>query len=176
MFPLLGVLFLDHLLELVCFLAQLRKGLLYGIGFLSAFLSGAEIRFFRSVFLKTMAIVSIVRRARAPMLLAKAAVCLGTSFLWDSGTVVSTRLLRTLFIAVRRFLVARSDGLFGSFLATLLAVRSFLKARSVGLIGYFLATYGIDCLERQKEQTHVHKSPTFLMKVELIRPRVRARL
>jgi hypothetical protein len=50
MFPLLGVLFLDHLLQLV--LAQLREGLLYRIGFLSAFLSGAEIRFSRSVFLK----------------------------------------------------------------------------------------------------------------------------
>ncbi len=100
MFPLLGVLFLDHLLKLIRFLAQLREGLLYGIGFLSAFLSGAEIGFFRSVFLKTMAITSIVRRARLPILLAKVAVFLGTSFLWDSGTVVSTRLQCTLFIAV----------------------------------------------------------------------------
>ena len=98
----------------------------------------------------------------APMLLAKVAVFLGTSFLWDSGTVVSTRLLRTLFIAVRRFLVARSNGLFGSFLATLLVVLGFLVARSVGLIGYFLATYALNCPERQKEQTHVHRSPTFL--------------
>ena len=108
MFPLLGVLFLDHLLKLVHFLALLRKRLLCGIGFLSAFLSGAEIGFFRSVFLKTMAIASIVRRVRAPMLLAKVAVFLGTSFLWDSGAVVSTRSLRTLFIAVRSFLVVRS--------------------------------------------------------------------
>ncbi len=46
MFPLLGVLFLDHLLELVRFLTQLREGLLYGIGFLSAFLSGTEIQLF----------------------------------------------------------------------------------------------------------------------------------
>jgi hypothetical protein len=176
MFLLLGVHFLDHLLELVQFLTQLREGLLYGIGFLSAFLSGAEIGFFRSVFLKTTAIASIVRRACAPMLLAKVAVFLGTSFPRDSGTVVSTRSLRTFFIAVQRFLVARSNGLFGSPLATLLAVQSFLVARSVGLIGYFLATYALDCLERQKEQTHVHRSPTFLVKVELILPRVRARL
>jgi hypothetical protein len=143
MFPHLGVFFLDHLLELVRFLAQLREGLLYGIGFLSAFLSGAEIGFFRSVFLKTTAIASIVRRARTPMLLAKVAVFLATSFLWDSGTVVSTRLLRTLFIAVR---------------------------------GYFLATYPLDCIERQKERTHVHRNPTFLVKVELILPHVRAGL
>jgi len=87
MLPLLGVLFLDHLLELVQFLAQLRKGLLYGIGFLSAFLSGAEIRFFRSVFLETTTIVSIVCRVRTPMLLAKVAVFLGTSFPRDSGTL-----------------------------------------------------------------------------------------
>jgi hypothetical protein len=151
MFPLLGVLFLDHLLELVQFLAQLREGLLYRIGFLSAFLSGVEFGFFHSVFLETTAIASIVHRVRAPMLLAKVAVFLGTSFLQDSRTVVSTRSLRTLLLAVQRFLVARSNGLFGSFLATLLAVRSFLVARSVGLIGYFLATYALDCLERQKE-------------------------
>ena len=129
MFPLLGVLLLDHLLELVRFLAQLREGLLYGIGILSAFLSGGEIVFFRSIFLKTTAIARIVRRVRAPMLLAKVAVFLGTSFLRDSGTVVSTRSLRTLIIAVRRFLVARSDGLLGS----------------------FLATYTLGCLERHKE-------------------------
>jgi hypothetical protein len=97
---------------------------------------------------------SIVRRVRAPMLLAKVAVFLSTSFLWDSDVVVSTRSLCTL----------------------LLAVRSFLVARSVGLFGSFLATYALDCLKRQKERMHVHRSPTFLVKVELILPRVRARL
>ncbi len=91
-----------------------------------------------------------------------------------SGTVVSTRLLRTYFITVRRFLVTRS-GEHGSYLATLLAVRGFFVARCVGLIGYFLATYALGSLERQKEQTHVHKSLTFLVKVGLILPRVRAR-
>ena len=45
MFPLLGVFFLDHLLELVRFLTQLRERLCYGIGFLSTFLSGVEIGF-----------------------------------------------------------------------------------------------------------------------------------
>ncbi len=117
MFLLLGVLFLDHLLELVRFLAQLRKWLLYGIGFLYAFLSGTEIGFFHSVFLETTAIASIARRVRAPMLLAKVTVFLGTSFLWDSGTVVSTRSLCTLLLAAQSFLVARSVGFVGSFLA-----------------------------------------------------------
>jgi hypothetical protein len=116
---------------------------------------------------------SIVCRVRAPMLLAKVAVFLGTSFPRDSGTF-STRPLRTFFIAVRRFLVARSDGLVGSFLTTLLAVRSFLVAKSVGLIRYFLTTCALGCLERQKVQTHVHRSPIFLMKVGLILPRLLA--
>ena len=110
------------------------------------------------------------------MLLATVTVFLGTSFLRDSGAVVSTRSLRTFFIAVQRFLVARSNELFGSLLATLIAAQSFLDARSVGLIGYFLATCALGCLERQKEPTHVHRSPTFFVKVGLILPRVRARL
>jgi hypothetical protein len=58
----------------------------------------------------------------------------------------------------------------------LLAVQSFLVARSVGFVRSFLATYALDCLKRQKEQTHAHGSLTFLVKVELILPRVRARL
>ena len=152
MFPLLGVFFLDHLLELVQFIAQLRERLLCGIGFLSAFLSGAEIRFFRSVFLKPIAISSIVRREHTPMLLAKVAMFLGMSFLWDSRTIVSTRTLCTL----------------------LLAVQSFLVARSVGFLGSFLATYVLNCFKRQKEQMHVHRSTTFLVKVVLILPHVRA--
>jgi hypothetical protein len=154
MFPLLGVFFLDHLLKLVHFLALLRKRLLCGIGFLSAFLSSTKIGFFHSLFLQTMAIASIVHCVHAPMFLAKVAVFLGTSFLQDSGVVVSTRSFRTLLFAVQSFLVARSIGLFGS----------------------FLATYALDCLKRQKERTHVHRSPTFLVKVELILPRVQARL
>ncbi len=40
-----GILFLDHLLKPVHLLAQLSKRELCGIGFLSAFLGGAEIRF-----------------------------------------------------------------------------------------------------------------------------------
>ena len=150
MFPLLCVFILDHLLELVHFLALLCKRLLCGIGFLSAFLSGAEIGFFRSIFLKTTAIASIVRCVRTPMLLAKVAVFLGTYLLWDSRTMVSTRLLRTLF----------------------LTVQSFLVARSVGFVGSFLAIYVLDRLERKKERMLVHRSTTFLVKVELILPRV----
>ncbi len=147
--PLLGVFFLKHLLKLVQFLAQLRERLLCGIGFLSAFLSGAVIGFFHSVFLKTTAIASIVRRVRAPMLLAQVAMFLGTYLFQDSGTL-STRLLRTLLLAVRSFLVTRRIGLFGS----------------------FLATYTLDSLERLKERMHIGGSTTFLVKVVLILPPV----
>ncbi len=149
MFPLLGVLFLKHLLKLVRFLAQTRKGLLSGIGFLSAFLSGAEIGFFRSPLLKRWQLQESCVIHAPPCLLQGRRVSRHEL----SGTVVSTRLLRTYFIAVRRFLVARSDGRFGS----------------------YLATYALGSLERQEEQTHVHRSSTFLAKGRLILPRVQAR-
>ncbi len=147
--PLLGVSFLENLLKLVQFLAQLRKRLLCGIGSLTAFLGGAEIGFFRSVFLKTTTIVSIVGRVRAPMLLAQVAMLLGTYLFGDSETL-STRSLRTLLLAVRRFLIARR----------------------VGLVGSFLPTYTLDSLEGLKERTHVGRRTTFLVKVVLILPRV----
>jgi hypothetical protein len=63
------------------------------------------------------------------MLLAKVAVFPGTSFLWDSGSSVSTRSLCTLF----------------------LAVQSFLVARSIRFLGSFLAKYSLNSLVRQKE-------------------------
>jgi hypothetical protein len=85
------------------------------------------------------------------MLLAKVAMFLGTSFLQDSGCSFSTRLLCTLF----------------------LAVRSFIVTRSVRVLESFLATYTLDNFERQKEWMHVYRSSTFLVKVELILPRVR---
>jgi len=125
------------------------KKLLRGIGILSAFLSGEEIGFFRSVYLETMAIASIVRCVRAPMLLAQVAMLLGTYLFRDSGTL-STRSLCTL----------------------LLAVQSFLVARRVGLAGSFLPTYTLDSLERLKERTHIGRYTTFLVKVVLILPRV----
>ncbi len=96
-----------------------------------------------------MAIASIVRRVRAPMLLAQVAMFLGMYLFWDSGTV-STRSLRTLPLAVQRFLVARR----------------------VGLVGSFPTTYTLNRLERQKKRAHVYRSTTFLVKVALVLPRV----
>ncbi len=83
------------------------------------------------------------------MLLAQVAMLLGTYLFGDSETL-STRSLRTLLLAVRRFLVARR----------------------VGLVGSFLPTYALDSLERLKERTHIGRSTTFLVKVVLILPRV----
>ncbi len=62
--------FLESLLKLVQFLAQLRKILPCGIGFLLAFLGGAEFGFLVSslVILKTVS--CIVGSMHAPMLLA----------------------------------------------------------------------------------------------------------
>ena len=97
---------------------------------------------------------SIVRRVRAPMLLAKVAVFLGTSFPRDSGTLPVP----------------------GRYVPFLSLCEGFFVARCDGLVGSFLATYALGCIERQKERTHVHMSPTFLVKVGRILPRVRARL
>ncbi len=74
---------------------------------------------------------------------------LSTYLFWDSETL-STRLLCTLLLAVRRFLVARR----------------------VGLVGSFLPTYALDSLERLKERTHIGRSTTVLVKFVLILPRV----
>ncbi len=101
------------------------------------------------VFLEATTITSIVGCVPAPMLLAQVAVSLGTYLFRDSGTL-STRLLCTLLLAVRRFLVARR----------------------VGLVGSFLPTYALDGLKGLKERTHVGRCTTFLVKVVLILPRV----
>ncbi len=55
------------------------------MGFLSAFLGGAETGFLCSVFLVPTTILCVVRGIRAPMLLTEVAMLLGASFLGDSG-------------------------------------------------------------------------------------------
>ena len=115
MFLLLGACFLDRLLKLVQFLAQLRERLRSGLGFFLPFLAAQKLDLFHSAFLKPTTISGIVHRACAPMLLAKIAMFLGASFLRNSGHSASTRLLCTLSLAVQSFLVRR---IIGSFLAT----------------------------------------------------------
>ncbi len=144
-----GVPFLQHLLKLVQFLAQLRERVLGGIGFLSAFLGGAEIGFFCSVFLKTTTIAGIVCCVRAPMLLAQVAVSLGRYLFRDSGTL-STRSLRTLLLAGGRFLVASR-------------IRLGIS---------FLPTYALNSLKRLKKRMDVGRRTPFPVKVVLVLPRV----
>jgi hypothetical protein len=171
MFPLLGDCFLITFSSQSKFLINCAKDCFMGLDFFPPFLAAWKSDFSVPSFSKQQQSQELCVVHAPPCLLQGRSV----SRYELSGTVVSTRLLRTFFIAVRRFLVARSDGLFGSLLVTLLAVPGFLVARCVGLTGYFLATYTLGCLKRKKERTHVHRSPTFLVKVKLILPCVRAR-
>jgi hypothetical protein len=63
--------FLKSLLQLVQFLAQLGKQLFHWIGFLTCLLGGAEIGFYRPVFLVHAAIFGSVRSMHAPKFLAQ---------------------------------------------------------------------------------------------------------
>jgi hypothetical protein len=73
------------------FLSELREALVYGITFLSAFLSGAKIGFLLSVLFKPMTITSVVRGICAPMLLAQVAMLLKANFLGNPDRGISTR-------------------------------------------------------------------------------------
>jgi hypothetical protein len=110
-----SALFLDCLLELVQFCAQLCGRLLCRIGFLSAFLVRAEISVFCSVFLVTTAICHVMCGIQAPMLLAKVAMLLSASSLGDSGHRLITRSLVSFLAFVGSFLVGLC---IGSFLGT----------------------------------------------------------
>ncbi len=80
MFLWFGAFFLDRLLRLFQLLAQLRKKVLCGIGFLSAFLSGTDIGFFLFVFHILTTIFCAVHSIRAPMILADVAMLLKANF------------------------------------------------------------------------------------------------
>ncbi len=140
-----GALFLDYLLKLVQFLAQLCERMLCGIGFLSTFLGDIEIGFFHFVFLIPTTILCVVRGIPAPMFLAGVARLLGASFLGASGRRLSTRYVVS-FLA-----------LVGSSLVRL-------------CIRLFLGTSTFNSLKRYEKQMYVHGSHTFLVKVELVLP------
>jgi hypothetical protein len=67
---------LQRFLELLDFLGELREVMIYWTIFLTAFLSGTEIRFLLSVFLKPMALMCVMRDICTPMLLAQVAMLL----------------------------------------------------------------------------------------------------
>ncbi len=84
---------LQYFLKLLIFLGQLPKVLVYGITFLSAFLSNAEIGFLLSVLFKPTTITSVVRGICTPMLLTQVAMLLKADFLGnpDRGPVPPSR-------------------------------------------------------------------------------------
>jgi hypothetical protein len=84
---------LQCFLKLLNFLGQLRKVLVHGITFLSAFLGGAEIGFLLSVLLELMTIMSVVHGICAPMLLAQVAMLLKTNFLGNPDHRIGTSVL-----------------------------------------------------------------------------------
>jgi hypothetical protein len=130
----LGAQFLDCILKLVQFLAQLGERLLSGIGFLCAFLGSVEIGLLRSIFLIHATFLCVVRSMCAPMLFVEVAMLLKVDFLGDSGHRSSTR----------------------SLVSCLALDGSFLVGMCVGL---FLCTYMLYCLKKCENQKEANKCP-----------------
>ncbi len=86
------------------FFGELREVVVYWITFLSAFLSGMEIRFLLFVLFKPMTIMNVVRGIRAPMLLAQVAMLLKEDFLGNPDCGTGTRALQPFLALVRRLL------------------------------------------------------------------------
>ena len=82
-----------------------------------------------------------------PMFLAEVAMLLGSSFLWNFVSRLCTR----------------------SLVSFLVFCRSFLSGLCVGS---FLGTYALNSLKALKKQMHIHGIQSFLMKIELILPRM----
>ena len=95
---------LQHFLELLDFLGELRKVMVYGITFLTALPSGAEIGFLLSVFFKPTTITSVVHGICTPMLLAQVAMLLKTDFLGNPDGILGTRVFLSFLALVRRLL------------------------------------------------------------------------
>jgi hypothetical protein len=95
---------LERLLKLLDLLAQLCKVLINGICFLTAFLSGTEIGFLLSVFLKPTSITSVVCGIRAPINLPKVAMLLKTGLLGNPSRRLGTRMLLPFLALVSSFL------------------------------------------------------------------------
>ncbi len=95
---------LQRFLKLLDFLGELRKVMVYGITFLTALLSGAEIRFPLSVFFKPTTITCVMRGICAPMLLAQVAMLLKANLLGHSNSSLGTRVFLPFLALVRRLL------------------------------------------------------------------------
>jgi hypothetical protein len=78
--------------------------MVYEITFLTAFLSGAEIRFLLSVFFKPTTITSVARGIRIPMLLAQVAMLLKANLFGHPDRSLGTRAFFPFLALVRRLL------------------------------------------------------------------------
>jgi hypothetical protein len=136
---------LQRFLKLLDFLGELCKVMVYGITFLTTFLSGAEIRFLVSILLKPTTIASVVRGIRTPMLLAQVAMLLEANFLGHPDHSLGTRAFLPFLALVRRLL--------GRFQFALL----------VGADAF-------DRFQRSEKQAHVHRRHALLVHVVLVLP------
>ncbi len=97
---------LQCFLKLLDFFGELRKVMVYGIIFLSTFLSGTEIGFLLSILFKPTTITSVVCGICTPMLLAQVAMLLKADFLGNPDCGIGTRAFLP-FLALVRRLVGR---------------------------------------------------------------------
>jgi hypothetical protein len=143
--------FFQCFLELLDFIGELRKVVVYRITFSSAFLNRTEIGFLLSVLFKPTTITSVVCGIRAPMLLAQVAVHLKVDFLGNPGHRIGTRALLPFLALVGRLL--------GRFQLALLAGED-----------------AFDCFQRSQKQAHVHRHHALVVHVILILPLKRAHM
>ncbi len=140
---------LQCFLEPLNFLGELREVMVFGIIFLTAFLSSTEIRFLCSVLLKPMTITSVVRGICTPMLLAQVAMLLEANFLGHPDHSLGTRAFLPFLALVRRLL------------------RRFRFALLVGADAF-------DRFKQGEKQAHIHWCHALLVHVVLVLPLERA--
>jgi hypothetical protein len=135
--------FFFDLILLLDFLGELRKVVVYGTTFCSAFLGGAEIRFLLSVLFKPTTIKSVVHGIHAHMLLVQVAMLLKTDFLGNSGHRIGTRVFLPFLPLVGRLL--------GRFqFALLVGANTF------------------ECFQQKQKRAHVHWHHALLVHVLLV--------
>jgi hypothetical protein len=142
---------LQRFLKLLDFLGELHKVVVYGIAFLSAFLSGVEIGFLLSVLFKPTTITNVVHGICTHMLLAQVAMLLKADFLGNPDRGIGTRAFLPFIALVRRLL--------GRFQFALL-----------------VGSDAFDCCQQSQKQAHVHWHHALLVHVVLVLPLERAHM
>jgi hypothetical protein len=140
---------LQHFLELLDFLGELCKVMVYRITFLIALLSSAEIGFLLSVFFKPTTLTCVVHGICAPMLLAQVAMLLKANLLGHPNSSLGTRVFLPFLTLVRRLL------------------RRFQLAHFVGADAF-------NRLQQSEKRAHVHWHHALLVHVVLVLPLKRA--